>query len=146
MCCIFMIVMVIVLLVLIFIVFVCDMCVEQFLQELVNLQVVKDVGIDGSVCFYLVGQLVSVQQCLGEDVINKKINVVNKSDVEVCCWVVLLVLCVLQDGVKLCGVNVVVDIVSYYKKNEFKSSINYECYVGVIFVGVVLKGIYVKVK
>ena len=52
----------------------------------------------------------------------------------------------LQDGAKSRGANAVVDIVSYYKKNEFKSSTNYECYAGAILAGVALKGTYAKVK
>jgi hypothetical protein len=43
------------------------------------------------------------------------------------------------------GANAVVDIVSYYKKNEFKSASNYECYAGSILAGVALKGTYAKV-
>ncbi len=88
-----------------------------------------------------------MQQRLGEDVTNKKTNAANKSDAEACRWVALSALRALQDGAKSRGANAVVDIVSYYKKkNEFKSSTNYECYAGAILAGVALKGTYAKVK
>jgi len=123
-----------------------DTRVEQSLRELISSQAAKDAGIDGSVRFYLAGQPVSVQQRLGEDVTNKKTNAANKSDVEACNWVALSALLALQDGAKSRGANAVVDIVSYYKKNEFKSTTNYECYAGTLMAGVALKGTYAKVK
>ncbi|MCW6027608.1 excinuclease ATPase subunit [Stenotrophomonas rhizophila] len=123
-----------------------DTRVEQSLHELVNSAEARNVGIDGSVKFYLAGEKVSVLQRLGEDVTNKKTNAANKSDAEACRWVALSALRALQDGAKSRGANAVVDIVSYYKKNEFKSTTNYECYAGTILAGVALKGTYAKVK
>ena len=123
-----------------------DTRVEQSLHELVNSAEARNVGIDGSVKFYLAGEKVSVLQRLGEDVTNKKTNAANKSDADACRWVALSALRALQDGTKSRGANAVVDIVSYYKKNEFKSTTNYECYAGAILAGVALKGTYAKVK
>jgi hypothetical protein len=123
-----------------------DTRVEQSLHELVNSAEARNVGIDGSVKFYLAGEKVSVLQRLGEDVTNKKTNAANKSDADACRWVALSALRALQDGAKSRGANAVVDIVSYYKKNEFKSTTNYECYAGTILAGVALKGTYAKVK
>ncbi|EMT5436115.1 MULTISPECIES: hypothetical protein [Stenotrophomonas] len=123
-----------------------DTRLEQSLQELVSSQAARDAGIDGSVRFYLAGQPVGVQQRLGEDVTNKKTNAANKSDAEACRWVALSALRALQDGARSRGANAVVDIVSYYKKNEFKSSTNYECWAGTFVAGVALKGTYAKVK
>lgn len=123
-----------------------DTRVEQSLQELVSSQAARDAGIDGSVRFYLAGQPVSVQQRLGEDVTNRKTNAANKSDAEACRWVALSALRALQDGARSRGANAVVDIVSYYKKNEFRSASNYECWAGTFVAGVALKGTYAKVK
>ncbi|WP_421567740.1 excinuclease ATPase subunit [Stenotrophomonas sp. PD6] len=120
--------------------------VEQSLRSLINSPEAKEAGIDGSVRFYLAGEKVNVQQRLGEDVTNKKTNAANKSDEVACNWVALSALKALQDGAKSRGANAVVDIVSYYKKNEFKSTTNYECYAGAILAGVALKGTYAKVK
>ena len=115
--------------------------VEQSLRSLIESPEAKAAGIDGSVRFYLAGEKVNVQQRMGEDVTNKKTNAANKSDEVACNWVALSALKALQDGAKA-----VVDIVSYYKKNEFKSTTNYECYAGAILAGVALKGTYAKVK
>ena len=123
-----------------------DTRVEQSLRDLVNSPEARNAGIDGSVRFYLAGEKVSVQQRFGEDVTNKKTNAANKSDEEACRWVALSALRALQDGAKSRGANAVVDIVSYYKKNEFKSTSHYECYAGAIMAGVALKGTYAKVK
>jgi hypothetical protein len=120
--------------------------VEQSLQELVNSPEAKEAGIDGSVRFYLAGQKANVVQRLGEDVTNKKTNAANKSDEVACRWVALSALRALQDGAKSRNANAVVDIVSYYKKNEFKSATNYECFAGAILAGVALKGTYAKDK
>jgi len=121
--------------------------VEQSLQELVDSQAAKDAGIDGSVKFYLAGQShPAVLQSFGSDVSNRKTNAANKSDEEACRWVTLSVLKALQDGAKAKGANAVVDIVSFYKSNEFSSPTNYECYAGAILAGMALKGTYAKVK
>ncbi|WP_282296195.1 excinuclease ATPase subunit [Stenotrophomonas sp. PS02289] len=122
-----------------------DTPVHLSLQELLDSQIAKDAGIDGSVKFYLAGQSVNVLQRMGEDVTNKKTNAANKSDEDACRWVALSALKALQDGAKSRGANAVVDIVSYYKKNEFKSATEYECYAGAILAGVALKGTYAKV-
>lgn len=123
-----------------------DTRVEQSLQELVSSQAARDAGIDGSVRFYLAGQRVAVQQRLGEDVTNKKTNAAGKSDADACRWVALSALRALQDGAKSRGANAVVDIVSFYKQKEFRSSSHYECYAGAILAGVALKGTYAKLK
>ena len=126
--------------------FAADTRLELPLRELINSPQARAAGIDGSVRFYLAGQKVNVLQRMGEDVTNKKTNAANKSDEEACRWVALSALKALQDGAKSRGANAVVDIVSYYKKNEFKSTTDYECYAGAILAGVALKGTYAKVK
>ena len=116
------------------------------LQELVDSPQAREAGIDGSVRFYLAGQKVSVVSRMGEDVANRKTNAANKSDVEACRWVALSVLKALQDNARQRGANAVVDIVSYYKKNETRSTTTYECHAGTWTAGVALKGTYAKVK
>ena len=123
-----------------------DTRLEQSLADLLGSQQARDAGLDGSVRFYLAGQPVTVQQRLGEDVSNRKTNAANKSDEEACRWVALSTLRALQDGAKARGANAVVDIVSFFKSNEFRSATNYECYAGNILAGVALKGTYAKVR
>ena len=120
--------------------------VELPLQALIDSPQAKEAGIDGSVRFYLAGQKVAVASRLGEGVSNRKTNAANKSDEEACRWAALSALKAFQDSAKQRGANAVVDIVSYYKKNEFKSATNYECYAGTFVAGVTLKGVYAKVK
>jgi len=127
--------------------FAADTRVELSLQDLIDSPQAKAAGIDGSVRFYLAGQShPAVVSRFGEGVSNKKTNGVGKSDEESCRWVALSVLKAFQDSAKARGANAVIDVVSYYKKNEFRSATNYECYAGNIMSGVALKGTYAKVK
>ena len=119
---------------------------ELSFQELINSEEAKAAGIDGSVRFYLAGQKVAVANRMGEGVTNKKTNAANKSDEEACRWVALSALRALQHSAQARGANAVVDIVSYYKKNEYRSATNYECHAGAIIAGVTFKGTYAKVK
>lgn len=119
---------------------------ELPLQEVIDSPMAKQEGLDGSVRFYLAGQAhPRVLQSMSEGVTNKKTNGVNKSDEEACRWVVLSALLQLQSTAKSLGANAVVDIVSYYRKNEFRSPTDYECHSGALMSGVALKGRYAKI-
>ena len=50
-----------------------------------------------------------------------------------------------QEKARELGANAVVDMVSYYKKNEMKSAAEYECHAGAVVAGVALKGTVAKV-
>ena len=82
---------------------------------------------------------------LSTDVSNPKTNGVGKSDEYGCKWAALSALINLQNGAKRHGANAVVDIVSYYKKVEYKSATDFECHAGAIIIGVALKGTYAKI-
>lgn len=102
--------------------------------------------LDGSVKFYLKGQTTPrIVQKFNEDVANRKTNGMGKGDVQGCHWVALSTLIALQEKAKQIGANAVVDIVSYYKKNESVSATDYECHAGAVVIGVALKGSYAKV-
>ena len=119
---------------------------ELPLQELLNSPKAREAGIDGSVRFYLKGaRHPAVSSRMGEDIGNRKTNAANKSDVEACNWVALSVLKAFQDKAKAMGANAVVDVTSYYKRREFASPVNYECYAGAIMAGVTLKGTYARI-
>jgi uncharacterized protein YbjQ (UPF0145 family) len=79
-------------------------------------------------------------------VANKKTNGLNKDDDESCNWAMLSALIHLQKIARKQGGNAVVNIVSYYKKNTYKSDSQYECHVGSVVTGVALKGDVVKLK
>ncbi|GAA5215111.1 excinuclease ABC subunit A [Corallincola platygyrae] len=76
----------------------------------------------------------------GEVVTNKKTNAFGKSDEEACSWVFLSAIKALQQRAVREGHNAVVDITSYYKKNEYKSNEEFECGAGTLMAGVALKG------
>lgn len=95
--------------------------------------------------FYFAGQKTpKIGRSIVEAVANRKTNAFGKSDEEACRWVFLSALLAFQDRAIREGGNAVVDITSYYKKNEFKSSSEYECHAGGIMAGVALKGRVVK--
>ena len=102
--------------------------------------------LDGSVKFYLAGQKTpAILKNLGEGVSNKKTNGVGKDDVFGCKWAALSALITFQESAKRQGANAVVNLVSYYKKNQTESSTTVQCHAGVFVIGVTLKGTYAKV-
>ncbi|MFC7422182.1 excinuclease ATPase subunit [Iodobacter arcticus] len=102
--------------------------------------------LDGSVKFYLAGQKTpKITQKLSEDISNQKTNSVGKSDEFGCKWAALSALIAFQNSAKKEGANAVVDLVSYYRKNETKSDSTIECHAGGFVIGVALKGSYAKV-
>ncbi|PRH83218.1 excinuclease ATPase subunit [Arenimonas caeni] len=106
-----------------------------------------DGTLDGSVSFHLAGaRTPAVSQRLGAAQSNRKTNALNKSDEEACRWVLMSVLVAMQDQARAKGANAVVDIVSNYKKKEFRSATQYECAAGNIMAGVALKGTYAVVS
>jgi uncharacterized protein YbjQ (UPF0145 family) len=102
--------------------------------------------LDGSVKFYLAGaKTPRIAKRLGSDSSNQKTNGIGKSDEFGCKWAALSALIAFQNSAKRQGANAVVDIVSYYKKNETKSATTFECHAGGVIIGVALKGTYAKV-
>jgi uncharacterized protein YbjQ (UPF0145 family) len=101
--------------------------------------------LDGSVKFYLAGQATpKIAERMSSDVSNRKTNGFGKSDETACNWAALSALIAFQEKAKSLGANAVVDIVSYYKKDESKSATDYECHAGAFVTGVTLKGTFAK--
>ena len=123
-----------------------DTMSEMPLQEVVDSPMAKAEGLDGSVKFYLAGQPhPRVLQSMSEDVSNKKTNGANKSDADACRWVAISVLLAFQEKAKSLGANAVIDIKSYYKKDEVSDPVNYRCHSGMLMSGVALKGRFAKI-
>ena len=102
--------------------------------------------LDGSVKFFLDGQpKPKVLKTFGAEVVNEKTNGANKSDEFGCKWAALSGLIRLQELAKRQGANAVINIVSYYKKGEVKSSTTFECHAGTFVIGVALKGDFAKI-
>ena len=106
-----------------------------------------DGKLDGSVKFYMSGaKTPAIANKLGEDTSNKKTNGVGKDDATACKWAALSALIAFQDSAKQKGANAVVDLHSFYKRNEVKDPANFQCAAGNIMAGVTLKGTYAKTK
>jgi len=102
--------------------------------------------IDGSVKFYLAGTGPKGQVLQRDAVTNKKTNAFAKSDANACNYVAQSAIIALHNAAKQAGANAVTNIVSFYKRNEYKSSTDYECHAGAVIAGVALKGDLTKVK
>ena len=81
-----------------------------------------------------------IRKNLGNFVTNKKTNAFLKTDRKACEWVFLSALLSLQKQVVAKGGNAVINISSFYKKNEMSSETRFDCYVGLLMAGVALKG------
>lgn len=102
--------------------------------------------LDGSVKFFLDGQSTpKVLKKFSSDTSNQKTNGVGKSDEFGCKWAALSALIAFQNSAKRHGANAVVDMVSYYKKNETKSATTFECHAGAVVIGVAMKGTYATI-
>ena len=84
------------------------------------------------------------EKSLGTFTSNKKTNFVGKSDKEACEWAFLSAMISLRDRAIAEGGNAVINIQSYFKKNEFTSATEYECHAGAVTGGVTLRGTVVK--
>ena len=77
-------------------------------------------------------------------VTNPKTNALNKTDIEACQWAFLSAVKRFQERAEREGATKVGNLVSYYKKQEYKSTTKYECHAGRSIAGVALKGDIVK--
>jgi uncharacterized protein YbjQ (UPF0145 family) len=116
-----------------------------------SFQAAVDAGIaegklDGTVKFYLAGTGPKGKIVKAGAVTNRKTNAFGKSDEKACEWAAMSALISLQEAAKAANANAVVNIVSYYKKNENKSTKDYECHAGAVVAGVALKGDLAVVK
>lgn len=122
-----------------------DTVVRVTLDDVLALPEAKE-KLDGSVKFYLAGaKTPTVLSRLGSGVSNKKTNGVGKDDQYGCKYVVLSALIAFQQSARQRGANAVVDLVSYYKKNEVRDAHTIECHAGNIMIGAALKGEYAKI-
>ena len=85
-----------------------------------------------------------IERHLGTYTSNKKTNAVGKSDQKACKWAFLSAMISFQQRAVSEGGNAVVNIHSYYKKNDFSSATEFECGAGAVMVGVTMVGEVVK--
>lgn len=86
----------------------------------------------------------AIAKNFGEVMTNKKTNAFNKTDKRACEWAFLSAMLSLQSRAVREGGNAVVNIRSFYKRNEVSSETEYECGAGGIIAGVTFKGDVVK--
>ena len=86
----------------------------------------------------------SIARTIGEWPMNRKTNLLGKSDQQGCEYALLGAVLALQDRAKKEGGNAVVKIVSYYEQAETNSEKEYVCDAGALRVGVALKGTVVS--
>jgi len=103
--------------------------------------------LSGAVKFYFADQKhPAVLEKLATDVSNRKTNSFGKPDEVACNWAFLSALLAFETRAKQLGANAVVNIVSYYKKDEMASADKFECHAGAFVAGVALKGDFVKIS
>jgi uncharacterized protein YbjQ (UPF0145 family) len=85
-----------------------------------------------------------IEQEFGEFTANRKTNGVGKSDQKACQWAFLSAMKTLQGRAQNLGGNAVVNIHSYYYKNEYSSTTDFECGAGAIMSGVTMVGTVVR--
>ena len=101
--------------------------------------------VGNAVAFYFANQPPpAVAQNFGEFVTNKKTNAFGKSDEAACQWAMLSALIQLRDRALQEGGNAVINVVSYYDRDEIPDKGDYECHAGAVIAGVALKGTVVK--
>jgi uncharacterized protein YbjQ (UPF0145 family) len=83
---------------------------------------------------------------LGVDSTNKKTNGFNKGSDRACNLAFLSAMLQMKQRAEQLGANAVINIVSYYKKNEVTSTTEFECHDGGFITGVALKGEFVKIS
>lgn len=86
-----------------------------------------------------------VIQTYGSFVSNRKTNAFAKNDVTACNWAFLSAILALQNRARVLGGNAVVNVVSYYNKNQLKHPEGFECHAGAIVAGVTMKGDVVRI-
>ncbi len=85
-----------------------------------------------------------VEKSLGEFVSNPKTNAFNKTDAEACQWVALSAFLSFKKRAADEGGNAVINIHSYYKKNDISDPTRYECHAGFAAAGAAFKGTVAK--
>jgi hypothetical protein len=103
-------------------------------------------NLDSSIKFYF-GESPhpAVLQTFGDFVANEKTNAFGKSDLKACSWVFLSAAKELQKRAQALGANAVINIHSYYKKEDTTIGTAIPCHGGNFVTGLALRGEFVKV-
>jgi hypothetical protein len=104
--------------------------------------------LDGSVKFYFGDQpYPEVEEALSQgEIVYKRGNISIGSAEAACNFAFLVALTNLQIRALREGANAVINIESYYKNVSFKSNDQFECWVGQVRTGLMLRGDFVRLK
>ena len=108
------------------------------IKDVLNSDMAKE-KLDGSVKFHFGGSGGGTTLKAGV-VSNRKTNAFGKSDEQACQVAMLSALIAFQETAKQMGATKVNNLNSYYKKNLYRSSTQYECHAGGFVAGVALRG------
>ncbi len=101
--------------------------------------------LDGSVKFFFGGAShPAFSHSFGFFVANEKTNSLNKSADRACKWAFLSAMLKFQKRAAQLGADAVVDIHSYYDKEDISSDTSFQCHDGFLMTGVALRGNFVK--
>lgn len=85
-----------------------------------------------------------VAKSIRSEVIYRKAAAMGKSEETSCSWAFQYVLAEFERRARQFGADAVVNITSFYQKEEFSSATKFECHAGNVVTGVRLRGEYVK--
>ena len=112
------------------------------IKDVLNSDMAKE-KLDGSVKFHFDSS--GGGETLKAGVVsNRKTNAFGKSDEQACQVAMLSTLIAFQETAKKMGATKVNNLNSYYKKNLYRSSTQYECHAGGFVAGVALRGDIVR--
>ena len=87
-----------------------------------------------------------IVRSIGTYTANKKTNAFNKTDTYACQWAFISAMMSLQKRARSAGGNAVVNISSFYYKNDFSSATEFECGAGGVVAGVTMVGDVVQLE
>jgi hypothetical protein len=103
--------------------------------------------LDGSVKFYFGNDRhPGVARQLGDFVTNQKTNGLGKGDFQACSWVLLSALLEFQKRAHDVGADSVINIHSYYKKEDVSIDTQVPCHKGFLIAGIALRGDFVRTR
>jgi uncharacterized protein YbjQ (UPF0145 family) len=121
---------------------------DVFMLPIDRAMAMQDAGtrLDGTVKFYF-GDTIhpAVLHDFGRFVSNRKTDGFAKSDMSACAWAFLSALLEFQKRAHALGANAVIDIHSYYKKEDVSNNMEIPCYKGFIVAGLAIRGDFVTI-
>ena len=124
-----------------------DRSMTPFAEAMATPEAADKVIESGEIKFYFANQKAPpVAKELGQYISNQKTNAFAKKDEDACVWAFYSAMRSLKRRAIREGGDAVIDIHSYYKKNEIDDKSSFECGAGAFVAGVALRGTVVKLR